>query len=387
MQPLKHMPTATRALLVAAGGTALLALLSFAPQPTGRHATDYRARLQDCRRLAAADRAEECYTETLLGISRSESPVRALQALEELWDGDAVIRGSCHRIVHAVGSDAFQRLGWSAMAAEDGQVCGYGYKHSVIIGSLQDLREPAAVADLCSGPSFSRSQYRHWHCLHGVGHGLMVANGYDLFRALGECERMRSAFDQETCASGVFMENSVANELPPGEAPPYWQPDEPFSACYRVAERHRPPCFRFQGAGFAIHAADKGGQPATVCQGISSTAYRRECFAGLGGAFAVISDFDIGKTIASCSMVPDGMRRPCLETAAVVFIEQRQNPMDGAGLCRRAPSDLRTSCFSSVGAMIASLSEEGPPQWAAHCREVAGAFADDCLHGANGKPR
>ena len=42
---------------------------------------------------------------------------------------------------------------------------------------------------------------------HGVGHGIMMAQGYDVQKSLKECNTMPAAKDKDGRWQGVFMEN------------------------------------------------------------------------------------------------------------------------------------------------------------------------------------
>jgi hypothetical protein len=61
---------------------------------------------------------------------------------------------------------------------------------------------------LCLGQGLRRRGYFDRQCQHGLGHGLMIQTGYDLPTALSLCAGLATPWDHLTCSNGVFMENS-----------------------------------------------------------------------------------------------------------------------------------------------------------------------------------
>jgi hypothetical protein len=61
---------------------------------------------------------------------------------------------------------------------------------------------------LCAGQGLRRRGYFDRQCQHGLGHGLMIQTGYDLPTALSLCAGLATRWDHLTCSNGVFMENT-----------------------------------------------------------------------------------------------------------------------------------------------------------------------------------
>lgn len=53
------------------------------------------------------------------------------------------------------------------------------------------------------------SQFGIFECLHGVGHGVLAYEDYNLPKAIETCNKLRTVYDRRSCYGGLFMENVV----------------------------------------------------------------------------------------------------------------------------------------------------------------------------------
>ena len=125
-------------------------------------------------------------------------------------------------------------------------LCASGYYHGILERSL--LGKPAeAIAPIaqriCSDPDIRRTDFIHFQCVHGLGHGLMIYTGYDLPRSLDHCEPLETEWERESCRGGVFMENSQSSY---GVRSRWLKDDDLLYPCDWVAEKHKYQCYLIQ---------------------------------------------------------------------------------------------------------------------------------------------
>ena len=123
--------------------------------------------------------------------------------------------------------------------AEGDSLCGSGYYHGVLERSLVNVRsrEPdvlAPVARTLCDDAAAMSPWIAYQCLHGLGHGLMIATGLNLPIALQVCSRLRRWWDGDACRSGVFMENLSSSY---GVRSLWLRDEDPVYPCNSVRDR------------------------------------------------------------------------------------------------------------------------------------------------------
>jgi hypothetical protein len=131
--------------------------------------------------------------------------------LELLLDTDGGTTVDCHTQAHHLGRIAFELNGAEVFAEGDAS-CHSGFYHGAMETFLQQRGTgnlALDIKDICE--SFSTS-FGVFECLHGVGHGLMAYEDYDLLQALADCRLLSDDFSSRSCYGGVFMENVVAGQ-------------------------------------------------------------------------------------------------------------------------------------------------------------------------------
>lgn len=142
-----------------------------------------------------------------LELAGADAMMEAL--LQQAEGGD--FAKDCHQEAHQIGRVAYGVLGGAAF--EQGSPdCHSGYYHGAMEAFLAEVGTEnlgAKITDLCA---LFETSFGIFQCLHGVGHGVMAYEDYNLMAALDQCDELATSFDSTSCYGGVFMENIVAGQ-------------------------------------------------------------------------------------------------------------------------------------------------------------------------------
>ncbi len=231
------------------------------------------------------------------GAAKAFEVLRATQhALPELTD--------VHEIGHALGGILYAEegvRGFSRCTHDFFNACAHAItiRHLVTYGTST----LTAFRETCTQSSRGTDHYRL--CLHGVGHGVFAAAGYDIARALADCATFGAggqtpapSVEEVECVGGVVMEIAEGGEHAPlswqHARAPYVGAEGSFSLCESIVSRSaRLPCyFYFTGLLFASSSEDVSS-PSTltspnirtaldVCAQLSfGSEERRSCVSGV----------------------------------------------------------------------------------------------------------
>jgi len=232
----------------------------------------------------------------------------------------------CHRAAHQVGSLSYARWGSEVFSKGDAS-CHSGFYHGAMETFLSEegtLNLPPKIDKICN--SFE-SNFGIFECLHGVGHGIMAYENYDLPASIETCGQLRTVFAQRSCYGGAFMENVVAGlgvGALPGHETEWVSNDAHFPCtefdydelilyecdqmqtswmlylnqynfgkvkleCMKAPENMRSVCFKSYGRDAAGHTLRDSQRISTLCNDVPKTHdYYDQC---ITGSVNVIIDF------------------------------------------------------------------------------------------------
>lgn len=190
-----------------------------------------------------------CYEEHYIELVKEEGIKAAFDDLKARYAKNQYIVAQCHPITHVIGREAALKFKTPSQAYLEGDpYCWSGYYHGVLETFLERVgREnlPTEIDNICKDiPGKEKYSFDYYNCVHGLGHGVMAITQNELFKSLDYCDNITGRWEQESCASGAFMENVIVDNL--NHFTKYLKPEEPLYPCTASPEKYKNTCYLMQ---------------------------------------------------------------------------------------------------------------------------------------------
>lgn len=290
-----------------------------------------------------------CWQEYYQAVVDNESPEAAFADFRKAYDTNPFVKSQCHQIGHVIGrAGALKYKTLAETYAHGDTFCWSGYYHGAIEQIAHELGAEKIVAqinDVCE--SFNSKEpysFKHYNCVHGMGHGLMAVKEDKLFEALDSCDRYNGSWQQDSCYGGVFMEN-VMNNINPGKTSAYLKTDDPLYPCTAVKERHKQQCYLMQTSHALTVVGNDYKRVFELCAGVESP-HSATCYQSLGRDISGASSSQVDQTREHCMYgTTFEARDNCFTGAVKDFISYYHDDQEGLTLCTSIPdSQLSTNC-------------------------------------------
>lgn len=187
------------------------------------------------------------------------------------------------------------------------------------------------------------------NCLHGLGHGLLAASGYDragLEASLAHCDRLPDEPLPRGCAGGVFMEYNLRTFAQFSRSADKderthrkFSLDNPHDPCDTLDPKFRASCYHWQIQWWHLEipeSVDTYRRIIEWCDSIPDHATRMDCFRSAGAQLLVSTEWNLEAIEDICDMVPsrEGTLR-CLSGARLFYAGDTGNEEEADTLCRR----------------------------------------------------
>ena len=298
-----------------------------------------------------------CVVELMTDVSKNEKKENTMASFVELISlyHEKQVNSRCHNVSHHLGMWLYgytQNLGESIQYA-DPLSCGGGIYHGIFENyfSIQQFEsaEPdkVQIKHLCSSLDSGYYSLEMAHCLHGVGHGLLILYDYDVFNAVQHCEDFDSNQEQNSCANGVFMQNVLKN-FETGEGT--FDDDDILFPCNEMISRFLPTCYIWQGAYILNQREFEVYSSFDECDKIDQE-FIKYCYYGIGGELETDAKGKMELAVLFCeagkiSSYHEFCFRGMAMKTSMVYLS------NGFSFCPLVPEEFMEECYDGLGYWI-----------------------------------
>lgn len=340
-QSLKKYGRVLPVFLLAFSSVMALALFDKAPS---------RPKIISCGGARARD--FKCWEARYKQLVSRQSPKAAFADVREEYEATEYMRANCHQISHVIGRAAAERYGDVIAAYNEGDnFCWSGYYHGVMEAILRRMSYEditTKINDIClKAKQQQEHSFYHYNCVHGLGHGLMLIQGNELFDSLKTCDRLDGRWQQQSCYGGVFMEN-VMSEINPDHNTKYFRADDLMYPCTAVEDRYKQQCYLMQTSHALKEVNMDYARIFDLCSGAGQ--YASTCYQSLGRDISGNSVSNAAQTKRLCNLgKTESVRTDCFVGAVKDFISYFHSDKQGLELCNSLEEEsVRNKCLSTA---------------------------------------
>jgi len=269
----------------------------------------------------------------------------------------------CHAPAHHLGKFLYGHIGdlRTAISVVDSR-CGGAIYHGILenfftIAMLDftnlDEIKPSTICPIIDN-EFSRDRYE---CLHGLGHGLTVFYGYDIFEAIKHCGDFSYGWEMNSCSNGVFMEN-IVRYLALGDGT--FDEDDIFYPCNKMDPKYAPACYHHQNTFILVQNNYSIPDSFDDCDKIIPQEFVKYCYRGMGRQLAPVSSsieipiepmVKFSRALEICQNGQTQFQTNCLTGLVRVIIDQ-ESLDKGFEYCKFFPEQFKYDCYNLLGVWI-----------------------------------
>jgi hypothetical protein len=345
-------------------------------------------------------------TETVLrsmeAILRRQGLAAALDSLTLRAERDSSVIRDGHQMAHALGREAVAyHAGDATVIRECSPVFASGCYHGVVEASIHSAGhiDMPRLEQLCVGMHRTDRPGPGFECIHGLGHGILGAVGYDLEATLHYCDALSVASLAASCHSGAFME-AISSAL--GAPMPHTHADhqhgqatgpaaapaprrltidasDPYSPCDGFRDPYATSCWLFQGFVILRRTGFDAASALRICDGAPDGRAAR-CYESVGHQLTGLFQHDARWIVERCSAGAPNLAVQCAAGAALALDALDWSGNRAAGFCAAAPGAWKDACYRSAAGALTELASPGDR--ARLCASIERAYAAACRDAA-----
>ena len=265
-----------------------------------------------------------------------------------LSENESRVGVDCHQRAHVMGRLAYEQFGAIAFSLS-GHECHSGGYHGATEAFFHDRGTSNLQSDIGVVCGAGLNNFFRHQCVHGIGHGLMAWTSYELLDALELCDLLEAGSDQQSCFSGVFMENVVGGLSGSMGHFSEFLSDDPHFPCNILDDRYVVPCYFFQSSRMIQVFGGDFERLAAACAEAPSAAHA-VCFGSMGRDVGGVTRGDPEGAIRLCSHAEDPANRlDCLDGAVQDSFWDPSGADDALAFCRTlGEDDAKRRCYSTI---------------------------------------
>lgn len=324
-----------------------------------------------------------CTVELLSDISREKEKPIVMDTFVELLSlyHEKQVNARCHSIAHHLGEWAY---GYTKNLEESFQYadplsCGGGIYHGIFENYFSVLNFEVVVPDqveiknLCNTLEENFYSLDMTHCLHGLGHGLLLLYDYDVFNAVQRCEDFNTNQEQNSCANGVFMQN-VLKYYETGEG--RFDPDDILFPCNEIITRFAPSCYIWQGAYILKQRDFEVYSSFRECDKINQD-FIKYCYYGIGAELETDAAGKMELALLYCQAGNLNYHKFCFRgmvmKTSFVYLD------NGFGFCGLVPEQFKEDCYDGLGYWI-KLRHVNTEEREKECSRAENTYFEVCMN-------
>jgi hypothetical protein len=281
-----------------------------------------------------------CFQRLLDQRLKSRGVAASMDLLEQLVQTEPVVRDNSHMFAHMLGLAAYTT---PAELAKVFSQCSPNFQsgcyHGVIQAYFLDRQHAnpsgklgaAEINGVCRDFRGSDQAWLLFQCVHGLGHGLEFVYSHDLPRSLSGCDSISSRWERSGCYGGAFMENVVS----------VTNPEQTTEGMSGEMGHDGMPGMTMGPPAFKQYDPSNPQYPCSVL----AQRYAAECYA--------------------------------MQTSLILY-ENGGDFAAASRTCETVPTEVRATCFISLGRDANSYSHDIPSEAAKKCAVAAERFRPWC---------
>lgn len=303
--------------------------------------------------------------------------------VEEYGPGETVQRlhqlgatyGNCHNAAHDAGRFGYELKGGTAFQKCSAE-CHSGCYHGATEAYFRDSGTANLIDDLNFLCQYTPSAFYDHQCVHGIGHGIMAWADYEILEALETCDRLPRL--QQSCHSGVFMENIIGGLADTEGHFTEYLSDDPHFPCNILPEQYVGACYFYQTSRMVQLFKGDFEKVADACEEIDEQ-YQHLCFASMGRDVGGVHRGNPAMAIAACNVVQNQANKESCLSGAVQDTFWETSGQDAAQtFCRMLTTQSeKQSCYNTIFSRATQVLSSGAEQ-KRFCDGVEESFEDEC---------
>ncbi len=347
--------------LIVLAGAVIAGAVLFAPRPKPEHAqSKMTPNIAEAEACSRGDNKFTCYADYFKAKTKAAEAVDAIADLKQLYESDEYAKSQCHQLIHVIGRTGYEKYGSLAAAYTKGDAfCWSGYYHGVTeqaIGDLGPERMRKDANTVCASlAAKAKYSFDHYNCAHGLGHGFMTVENFNLFDALKTCDLLTDGWDRQSCYGGVFMENVMVAVREDGTSQ-YLRPNELMYPCTAVETPYKEQCYLMQTSYALQQNGYDFAKVAKLCHDLPDGDYVSTCYQSLGRDASGSTVSDVARTKANCEKALDGLGlEACMLGAVRDFVSFHHSDVQAKAFCNAFADGLTARCLKEVETYYATF--------------------------------
>lgn len=343
------------------------------------------------KQAAAAMKDMDIFDLTELGNKDGEQELRYKLAvfgpkmiMDELLvkSGNGAIR-DCHQPSHVVGRIGYELYGAEAFK-DGGPECHSGFYHGAMEGLIKEKGVDNLAVDISELCSTFDTQFGNFQCYHGVGHGVVAFENYNLPAALKLCDQLPSSYARSGCYGGSFMENIMVAQgfgaIQGHETE--WINNDPHYPCNAISQDQftQYECYQMQTSWMRTLYNEDGNRIIEQCLKAPEGSIP-VCFRSWGRDLASIYLRDVNQIARGCEAVPktSNYYDQCISGGLNVVIDFWGGRLqdEAAWLCYLVPEDHKHPCYYELAYRVKDIFGD-PTQFGQVCRHIEANYQYLC---------